>query len=330
MAICTFLGHADVYDKDLYKKLAAAVYEVVRQQDETEFLFYSSGHFYDLCLAAVLEAKQHCPHKKITLTWVVRAGEQNKAEVPACVVDRVISPPLIAESGNNDFATARKKLERWAIQQSTHLISYCYSALDEGQSHQYRFAQKRGVAILDVTFEDTADFITECIGALPEREQFILRQMSEGQSQRSIGALLGISSSAVQQSAKHAGRTLRGIVKRQTLRSGPMPPVSCSVFALGEVTYESLSAFEKIAVFLKERYRVTKFLIPSEYRRTGYMYVLKKLSVDVEVTAIPQSPPDFCICDLTELSVEDRKKLLLQASGIKIFDMGKQIRRELL
>ena len=78
MFVCTFLGHKEVYDKDIYEKLARAVYGLVEEHDEAEFLFYNQGTFYDLCLAAVLEARQRFPQKRISITWVVPAEERER------------------------------------------------------------------------------------------------------------------------------------------------------------------------------------------------------------------------------------------------------------
>lgn len=70
MAICTFLGHTGVYDNGLYKKLSNAVCQITQQQDEIEFLIYSRGYFYALCLAASLEAKQQSPRRRLLFCFL--------------------------------------------------------------------------------------------------------------------------------------------------------------------------------------------------------------------------------------------------------------------
>lgn len=172
MATCTFLGHKEVHDKDIYEKLARAVYGLVEEHDEAEFLFYNQGTFYDLCLAAVLEARQRFPQKRISITWVVPAEERERfaadlaggrGNLPPCVADRVAAPPPVSGSP----VTAHKKIERWTIQQSTHLISYLYFAFCAPENRQYFYARAAGLTVLDMTSPETAARILEGAAALP-------------------------------------------------------------------------------------------------------------------------------------------------------------------
>ena len=222
MAICTFLGHRDIYEKGLYTRLSEVMREIVLQNKEVEFLFCSSGPFYDLCLAAALEVKQRFPEKSITITWVVNADErelfvknltQYEARIPTCMIDKVISPSLPTSLSEPDCIVAHKRVMRWAIQQSTHLISYLYFAFCETENRQYTYAHHRGLTILDVACKDTASYISQRVNALPERQQLITKKVAQEQPQKDIGQLLGITTSAVRQELKQACRSLRAAAK---------------------------------------------------------------------------------------------------------------------
>ena len=303
MFVCTFLGHKEVYDKDIYEKLTRAVYGLVEEHDEAEFLFYNQGTFYDLCLAAVLEARQRFPQKRISITWVVPAEERERfaadlaggrGKLPPCVADRVAAPPPVSGSP----ITAHRKVERWTIQQSTHLISYLYFAFCAPENRQYFYARAAGLTVLDMTSPETAARILEGAAALPEREGLALRGALEGRSHREIGEILGISSSAAQQLSQRAGRSLRRAARQRLVGlwgQEPAPPVQCGIFALGPLTYESLSAFEQAVRFLWDRYHVRQFNIAAEYCRSGYINVLRRIvspgaGWDVQLVAITHCP----------------------------------------
>ena len=97
MIICSFLGHKDIYDEDIYEKLTEAVFNIAELDDTVEFQFCSTGYFYALCLAAVLEAKQRFPQKNIAIVIVARSEsreylvsnlKQNKIEFPLYIADK--------------------------------------------------------------------------------------------------------------------------------------------------------------------------------------------------------------------------------------------------
>ena len=50
MAICSFLGHEDVYDADIEARLQAAVNQVVAENDTVEFLLNFDRKFFYYCL----------------------------------------------------------------------------------------------------------------------------------------------------------------------------------------------------------------------------------------------------------------------------------------
>lgn len=299
MAICTFLGYRAVYEQDIYERLSDAVYGLVRKHEEVEFLFHCHGEFYDMCLAAVLEAKQHYPQKKITMTWAARADGQDCADVPACMIDKIIVPPIPEQ----DAIRAHAKRERWLIQHATHLISYVYFSLHAPENRHYRYAERLGLTIRDVTCPDTAAYIAESIGALPERERFILQRIDDGLTQKQAGELLGVSGPVARQSLMRSCRDLRKLMKArlQTAREqNPAPPVTCGIFALGRATGDALRRFEQATLFLARTYHVTRFSIAAEYCHTPYADALLRLAGSslhqgVQFTAVthyPEMPED--------------------------------------
>jgi len=320
MAICSFIGHNDVYETDVYQKLLQAAGRIARNNDELEFLlyYYEYGQFMRLCLCAALEIKWRYPQKDISITFVVteEAKEeikeqltQGNAFVPSCVVDKVISPPIPAPANEKKHSIAHKKIERWIMEQSTHIISYHYAGFHEADTNrQYQFAKNSGAVVVDIASPETSAHIAENIDALPEREKLIMEKINSGRTLKEVGGLLGISGSAVQQIVKHAGRSLRDMARKElkkSLMETPQPPAACSIFHLGPVNYETLTTFEKTVSFLISSYGVKVFHVEQGYCHSGYMSVLKKLaeSRQIIITAFTHYP---------ELSEEDMKNITLR------------------
>ncbi len=303
MSICTFLSHPGVYDPDIYQKLWKAVCSVVEQEAETEFLFYREGSFYDLCLAAVQAARYRFPQKKISVFWAVPMEQrktaiqqfrQHTAHFPVCAVDGVVSPPyaIPAPAKSQDITIPRKKMGRWVILRSTHLICGIYPNLFRIENQLLAFAQKMTIRILDVTSTETAAALQAGIRQLSEREQTVIAKITGGQSHKAIGEALSVSRSMIHIILRGAGHELAQILKHrffQIQQQNPPRPARCAILALGTASYEMLSAFEKAVMFLNESYGAAQFDVAADLCDSGYLYILQKCRVSykkVHITAI--------------------------------------------
>lgn len=116
MAVCSFVGDMDLYDRDMYSKVCAAVNGIVAENSEVHFLFYPFNRidsFMNICLRAVLEVKSHFPQKVTVVLVLDEPGyeefkEQDSGSLPYCVIDRVILPFAITSEKDN-HATHHKK-----------------------------------------------------------------------------------------------------------------------------------------------------------------------------------------------------------------------------
>lgn len=287
-AKCSFLGRYNIYESKLYEKLKKAIDSIAQEQDGIDFLFYSNGGFFDSCFLAAWEAKQVYPDKEITITVVrdneeateyVYNAEQGETVIPPCIIDKVIVAPPFSISQN--YVARQKKMRRWLIEQSTHIISYLYEGFHEAEYQQYKYAKHRGAKIIDVTDAETAAYIAQSIDTLEEREQKIIRSLESGKTLNEIAAGFGVSSSAIRETLKHACRHLRERTARRAYKmfvQNAKFPIICSIFLMGNANYQSLVTFEQAALYLAKNCGVTQFNILQEYCHSGYAYVLKKLS----------------------------------------------------
>ena len=49
IAVCSFIGHEEVYDADLEHRLQTVVEQIIEYHETVEFLIYPRGRFYYLC-----------------------------------------------------------------------------------------------------------------------------------------------------------------------------------------------------------------------------------------------------------------------------------------
>ncbi len=289
MLTCTFLGHRDVYDRDIYERVLKAIYQIVKANDAVEFLFAKIRGFYGLCILAALNAKRHHPQKTVTITIALESEKASPA-IPSCLYDRLIFPSIPAPKNESDVTAGQKKLMRWTFQHSTHLICYLYPAFFAPEQQHFSYVQKRGLAILEITSKETAKAITEHMSCLSEKEQFILRELLGGKTQKAVGEVFGITSSAISFQAHRAGSKLcKGAkVNLSELFVG-------SIFSIESATYEAVCLFKKMVLFLLACCNVRQFWIASEYAHSEYVEVLTELSQSfpyqgIEITLFPCHP----------------------------------------
>lgn len=179
---------------------------------------------------------------------------------------------------------------RWTFQHSTHLICYLYPAFFAPEQQHFSYVQKRGLTILEITSEETAKAIAEHMRCLSEKEQFILRELLRGKTQKAVGEVFGITSSAISFQAHRAGSKLRKGAKVNLSEL-----FVCSIFSMEPATYEAVCLFKKMVLFLLACCNVRQFWIASEYARSEYVEVLTELSQSfpyqgIEITLFPHHP----------------------------------------
>lgn len=366
-AVCSFFGQAKVYDPDLKKHLSQELYALAEEHDAVEFLFHGQSSFAVQCFTAALMTKQHFPDKKITLSIVQTKEEQTLLSAQQArknydilyhFADRFFTPSI---PRTNHLRTNRRRLSRWIMQQSTHLIYYLYRELDEISDAEYQAIKRTDAVLLDVTCAETSNFLSEKIQHLPPQDQTILQKRLSGEGKKQIGAQLGLSTSLVNRAFFRSSVSLRkSLCERlcaQRQKNASRGPV-CSIFSIGPVTYESLCLFHLAISFLVRRCSVSKFLVAAEYCDSAYMYLLKQN--DSEITVLPSKPgwsgpspslfplpyqtgvweeshaadsfhlaktfldqSDFCICDLSQNPQAERiKNYLTKMDDIMVLDLG--------
>lgn len=89
IAVCSFIGHEQVYDTDLEYRLQAVVEQIIERHEAVEFLIYPRGKFYYLCMLAALRART-CFPKKVTITLILPENNAKNTKVPSFVPDKVV------------------------------------------------------------------------------------------------------------------------------------------------------------------------------------------------------------------------------------------------
>lgn len=308
MLVCSFLGHETVYDMNIYGNLLNAIEEIVQEADEVDFWFYGLGvaldskkSFMSKCSDAVYEIKTRYPEKTIQHTQIVwefltenakAALHRHVSDIPTCFVDRVIAPSFPEPEFSDDISNVTNKIQRWIIQQSNHIISYVYTGFFDPINKHYNYAKKSKALIHDVTDSATAAQIYNSYDILDKFECQVVKGQSNGQSLKDLAKQLDIKQSDIKYYTDKARKVLtKRALQRLNLylaRATPKMAV-CSIFALPEITYDSLSAFQQAVSYLINKYDDVQFNILAEYCSTGYMLILENLTrsyYGMEITAI--------------------------------------------
>lgn len=348
MAICSFLGDdTRIYDADICSLVQTAVDQLVEENESVNFLIHFSGGFYNCCLRAVLNARVRWP-QSVTITLVLneeRCQEYMKNEssnLPYSMFDRIVVPP-ITPRGKTDRETpvSSLRLMRWMILNSTHLISGLYELFFEGENRFLELAKKTpSLKIVSLANAETEQAIIENIASLPDRQRKIYQNQIAKQDIGEIAKSLGITHKRAIQ-IQHDGRKTLHIkmtnrYNHLILQLGKQQKRSCSVFALGKPTYETLCRLEYIASDLNASFDVKKFYIEQTQIHAPFTYVLKRLTKDPsklfltgvtnrEIDSENEDPANCCgpcnavIC-VPEAQCVVRKELGIIASMIDFSD----------
>lgn len=274
IAVCSFIGHEQVYDTDLEYRLQAVVEQIIERHEAVEFLIYPRGKFYYLCMLAALRART-CFPQKVTITLVLLENNAKNMKVPSFVPDKVVILQF-SPSKKNDFTRPRKKLLKWSIQKSTHLISYNYDKLHDAEI--YIPKGQAAPNIISLASPETEEAILETTPLMTRREQIVFQSMSEGYSLTEAGKMLGISRERARQLLQHGCRTIREHLSlrcnRELAAEQKQGEHTCGLFILGEATYNSLSRFKRIFDFLTSAYGTKYIHVEQSYIHSSFIFVL--------------------------------------------------------
>lgn len=169
MAVCTFLGNDTVYDADLCDKVYQTLQSILKNHEFVNVLLLppvnSSGRTsFDLCLLAAVRLRSQHP-RKVVITIVssenaVNSNSSRLHTIPACMVDKVITPIPGAEEMN--AGRWQEKCCRWIIEQSTHVVTCLYEKLGSDLAGYWHSAKKFVTAeIIDISSAEVRQIIDD-------------------------------------------------------------------------------------------------------------------------------------------------------------------------
>ena len=278
MAVCSFAGHKEVYDAGLASRAQAEVDRLVNEHESVEFLVYPSGGYSSVFLLAALRARTNYP-EKVTITLVSRhseAGEMTSQELAYSYISDQVMPLDLQDAKVNDPMTGDRRLLKRVVQKSTHLITYFYDTLYDADSHSMK--SQKAQEVISLTTHETEEAISKAASRMTEREQLVFQKIGEGCTLKEAGKPFGIGSERVRQILQHGCRTIRGELRRRYSRAmaaeKPSAPRTCGLFALGPVSYESLTRFKHIMELLTSVYDACDIYVEQSYIPSGFLFVL--------------------------------------------------------
>lgn len=296
MAVCSFLGHSEIYDLNLRPCIEMAIEKILAREQEVEFLFHCQGDFYNQCLVAVLGAKQRYPGR-VRLTLLLEteklkaAGCAGTMQAVKIVFDHIIPLSLAANTEKN--LRSWKKAVRAFVLNATYAITYYYSDLRDEWATLYK-AVKKEMQVIDLTREGTTVYIRDCIGKLPEEEAAVLEKINAGKSQTSIAKAAGITSPVVHKRDARGRKNLRLYaqrrVERELIGRGAAPAASCALLLFSPPA--NWAEFQAAVDFLIDKLGVSKFLVEQVNCFNDYANEIIKRSRmgNVQLTAYTHQP----------------------------------------
>lgn len=295
MAVCSFIGHENVYDLDMDSRIHAVVDRLVTEHKAVDFLIYPKGVFSYIFLLEVLKIRTQYP-QKVTIIFVSEySSPENMRSYERSyfyISDKIVAPN-IPESKKNDPTLEHKKMLQWIIQSSTHIISYFYDTL-----HDTNNLSVHGEKTLEIslTTRETKAAILEASSLMNENEQLIFQKVNDGCTLKEAGNVIAVGRERARQILQHGCRTIREEMKRRYSRALAAKQKrgkrTCGLFALGEATYDSLVCFKHIMDFLICTYNVGNIYVEQMYARSGFLFALVNASVslralhEVHITAL--------------------------------------------
>lgn len=279
MAVCSFIGHRDVYDVDIESRVQPVIDRLVDSQEAVELFIYPQGDFSYVFLLAALRARVKCP-QKVTVTLVSYHGAMGQMDqqelVYSYVSDKVILLNMQDVRGDGSILQRRKMLQ-WIVQNSTHLISYCYDALFDIAVQPVE--DRETLEVINLAVPETEKAIPKATALMTEKEKSIYQKVIGGCTLKEAGEAIGMGSGRARQIMQHGCRTLRTDLRWQCGRAlaaarQKQGPRTCGLFALGEVTYQSLVRFRRMMELLISAYDAHSVYVEQPLISSGFLYVL--------------------------------------------------------
>ena len=287
MAVCSFIGHRDVYDADIISRMQAAIDQLTAESETVEFLVYTCDVFSCVFLLAAMRARTKYP-KKVTITFVTRhtTEQMNREEKSYYYVsDKLVMPDI--HPLEDAPALKHKRMLQWIIQRSTHVISYFYDTLHESRNHLVTSPKAQEIRL---TSADTETAILKAALLMKEKEQIVYQKMNEGCTLKEAGKAIGVSGERARQILQYGCRTIREELTRRYSRALAAErgrERTCGLFALGEATYDSLTCFKRIIVFLLCRYNASDIYVEQSYVHSGFLFALNCIRLhEMHITAL--------------------------------------------
>ena len=278
MVVCSFAGHKEVYDADLVSRMQAEVDRLVKEHEAVEFLVYPCGGYSYAFLLATLRVRTNYP-EKVTITFVSRhseTGAMTSRELTYSYISDQVIPLDLKDAKINDPIIGDRRLLRWVVQKSTHLITYFYDRLYDVNSHSMKSLEAQEV--ISLTTHKTEDAILEAALRMTEKEQLVFQKMGEGCTLKETGKSFGIGSERARQILQHGCRTIREELGRRYRRAltaeKPSAPRTWGLFTLGPASYESLTRFKHIMVLLASEYDACDIYVEQSCVSSGFLFVL--------------------------------------------------------
>lgn len=287
MAVCSFLGHRDIYDADIVDRLQAAAEQIINENDTVEFLLYQCGDFSNQCILAALRVRNIFSEKvRITLVlpedYFAHPGRNlvyGKENIPLCMADRIVMPHIEPPKHKTGSYIRYSRTMQWMLQRSTHLIKYLYEHLYEAEN---RLADVPGLEVIDIASEKTVQAIAETVVTIPERARSVYLRVKAGDNFENIAEPLRVSPNRVRQILDSGCKKLRRhlnwrYLKVQFAEKGGRNQ-SCSIFSVGEMNQDVLTNLERTVNFLITVYNVKNFYIEAQYSRSILIKIIKYYS----------------------------------------------------
>ena len=341
MAVCTIIGHSELYDADLDVKIEKAIAAIARQNEEIDFWFHRAFDFAYTVLMAVMRAKAKYSKKKITITLVdteIRRKETQWTDLflgwnfPPCVFDRLLVPPYADElqsasegeeesSDNAHNLRVWRKIERWVLRESDYCLCYTYRELMESKTSLYQYAMRiKSLRMLDMTAPETTAFFRERVKRFPRSEYAIFCYWDQGDTLKSIGQRYGITGTAVERRLNHIRKKLRGLGQDRFKKMVPnVDARRCGFVLTGVGTEEECRELRSTIAYLHRNHGVREYWVKDGFLASGYYGEVKNLlerwrdSRLIVLTARGENVDEL---------VEDAWQRGSQYCGVKYFEPG--------
>lgn len=192
MTTCSFLCQTPIVDHHFYTHLQRAVFALVREHDEIEFIFRQEHGAEKLIIfCALLEAKQAFLDKRIHISLCCSPLRSTEERFLNCVFPdymyyRIYYYPFnLDDLLSSHSVSAMLRADRWLLRQTDYVISYWYPDL-QADNQAYRAVQHSRAKIIHLTQPETLHFIHDSISRLSPEQQETKILLLAGVTQKAL------------------------------------------------------------------------------------------------------------------------------------------------